>query len=189
MGRRKSLWKCKGGEKKCSFSLRLCSCSWDFVLQWLLLLQAPHCNWNKFQWGHNWQNTARTNVPRPLSILALRRENRMESAPAHSSRKCVWGEGCMYVYIRQDTACLMPCGKGRLREKGRESNIVHVLGFFFNAPVPLSWSGSGRRYTRWLAAWSWSVVLQRCGLSQPSAPGPSDREMTREETEREICES
>lgn len=46
------------------------------------------------------------------------------------------------------------------------------------ASVPQSWIGSGRRYRRWPAAWSWLVALQRCGLWPPSARGPSVGEMT-----------
>lgn len=106
-----------------------CSCSWGFVLQWLLLLLAPHCNWNKFHWGHNWQNTARTNVPHPLSILALGRENRMESAPTHSLRKCVWGEGCMYIYDKiQHVYCHV--GKGDSVRKGGRAILCMCWDFF-----------------------------------------------------------
>lgn len=63
---------------------------------------------------------------------------------------------------------------------GRRAILCVRVCFFRNVPVPLSWSGSGRRYRRWLVAWSWSVGLQRCGWSRPSAPDPSDRENDRE---------
>lgn len=66
----------------------------------------------------------------------------------------------------------------------KEQWTLSVFFFFSIVSVPLSWSGSGRHYRRWPAAWSWSAVLQRCGWSRPSALGPSDGEMTEREREK-----
>lgn len=69
--------------------------------------------------------------------------------------------------------------------KGGEHCVRAVLIWL---RLPLSWSGSGRRYRRWLAAWSWPEELQRCGWSQPSALGPSEKMRRKREGRKEVCE-
>lgn len=54
-----------------------------------------------------------------------------------------------------------------------KTDIHHLIRQSSFKTIPLSWSGSGRHYRKWLVVWSWPMVLQRCGWSLPSAQDPS----------------